>query len=72
MDLHEIDTHTTHSFFIGEFSLDVREPKIFKFSICLGEVKLGYRDISMQFPYYHTPIPLLPHSIGPYLWTEQP
>jgi hypothetical protein len=72
MDLHEIETHTTHSFFIGEFSFHVRESKIFKFSICLGEEKLGYRDVSMQFSYYHTQISILPHSVGPYLCTQQP
>jgi hypothetical protein len=34
----------------------VRKSKIFNFSICLGEEKLGYRDVSLQFSSYHTPI----------------
>jgi hypothetical protein len=55
--LHEVETHTTHSFFIGEFIFHMRKSKIFKIPICLGEEKLGYKHVSLQFSYYHTPIP---------------
>jgi hypothetical protein len=69
MDLHETETHTTQSFFIGEYNFHVRK---FQFSICLGEGKLGYGDVSLQISYYHTPIPLLPQNVGPYLCTQKP
>jgi len=72
MDLREIETHTTHRFFNGEFNFHVRKSKFFNVSICMGERKLGYRHVSLHFSNYHTPIPLLPLSVGPYLCTQKP
>jgi hypothetical protein len=70
MDLREIETRTTHRFFNGEFSFHVRKSKIV--SICLRDRKLGYRHVSLHFSNYHTPIPLLPLSVEPYLCTLKP